>query len=90
MAITHRDVGKWVTLRGKSKHGKNRVNQHGSDWLIEEVAVFQGQPAMRLKSKNETFSVRARGNSHEEWTSHKMHDGRWVLLRDDPNFIYFH
>ena len=44
MAITHRDVGKWVLLKGKTRHGKNRINQHGDMWLIEEVSTFQGQP----------------------------------------------
>ena len=75
MAITHRDVGKWVLLKGKTRHGKNRINQHGDMWVIESVATFQGQPAMMLRSKNKTD----KGGF----------DGRWVLLRDDPNFLWF-
>ena len=90
MAITHRDVGKWVLLKGKTRHGKNQINQHGNMWLIEEVATFQGQPAMMLRSENETFSIRSRGNPKEEWQTKWMHDSRWVLLRDDPNFLWFH
>ena len=76
MAITHRDVGKWVLLKGKTRHGKNRINQHGNMWLIESVANFQGQPSMLLRSENKTD----KGGF----------DGRWVLLRDDPNFLWFH
>ena len=79
MVVTHRDVGKMVVLKGKTRHGKNRVQQHGMEWIIEKVANFQGQPAMFLRSKNETFKL-----------GDKMtHDTRWVVLRDDPNFIYF-
>ena len=40
MAITHRDVGKWILLKGKTRHGKNRINQHGDMWLIESVETF--------------------------------------------------
>jgi hypothetical protein len=80
MAITHRDVGKWVLLKGKTRHGKNRINQHGDMWLIENVQVFQGQPAMMLRSKNKT----------EGSKENKGFDNRWVLLRDDPNFLWFH
>ena len=75
MVVTHRDVGKWVLLKGKTRHGKNRINQHGDMWMIEKVSTFQGQPAMFLRSKNKTD----KGGF----------DSRWVLLRDDPNFLWF-
>ena len=80
MAITHRDVGKWVLLKGKTRHGKNRINQHGDMWTIESVEVFQGQPAMMLRSKNKTEGPK----------DNKGFDSRWVLLRDDLNFLWFH
>ena len=80
MAITHRDVGKWVVLKGKTRHGKNRIQQHGTEWCIESVSTFNGQPAMSLRSRDKTFRL---GDK-------MINDGRWVLLRDDPNFIYFH
>ena len=90
MAITHRDVGRWVTLSGKTRHGKNRISEHGERWLIKEVAVFQGAPAMILESENDTFSIRSRDAAKtKEWTTHKVKDSRWVLLRNDPNFLYF-
>ena len=77
-----------VTLKGISRHGKNRIAQHGSTWFVEKVDKFLGQPAMLLRSKNETFAIRGRGNSKQEWKTTWMHDGRWVLLKDDPNFIW--
>ena len=80
MAITHRDVGKWVLLKGKTRHGKNRINQHGDMRMIESVANFQGQPAMLLRSENKTEGPK----------DNKGFDSRWVLLRDDPNFLWFH
>ena len=72
MAVTHRDVGKWVILKGKTRHGKNRINQHGSTWMIEGISTFQGQPAMHLRSENKTD----KGGF----------DGRWVHLKDDKDF----
>ena len=67
-----------IKLEGTSRHGKNRIAQHGSVWFVEKVDKFLGQPAMLLRSKNETFKC---GN---RW----MHDGRWVLLKNDPNFVW--
>lgn len=64
-----------VILKGKSRHGKNRIQQHGSLWFVEQFAKFRGQDAMWLRSENKTD----KGGF----------DGRWVLLRDDPDFLYF-
>ena len=72
MAVTHRDVGTWITMTGKTRHGKNRIQQHGMKWLIMKVATFQGQPAMALRS----FDRTDRGDF----------DSRWVHLKDDKDF----
>ena len=66
------DEGDWVKLKGKPRHGKNRINQHGNHWLVTHVGKFQGQPAVMLRSMKQTD----RGNF----------DGRWVQLNDDSNF----
>ena len=66
------DKGDWVKLKGKTRHGKNRINQHGNHWLVTHVGKFQGQPAVMLRSMKQTD----RGNF----------DGRWVQLNDDSNF----
>ena len=77
-----------VILKGISRHGKNRIAQHGSKWFVEKVDKFCGQPAMLLRSENETFAIRGRGNSKQEWKTTWMHDNRWGLLKYDPDFIW--
>ena len=66
------DKGDWVKLTGKTRHGKNRINQHGNHLLVTQVGKFQGQPAVMLRSMKQTD----RGNF----------DGRWVHIKDDDNF----
>jgi len=65
-------AGDWITLKGKTRHGKNRINQHGENWMIRAVSVFQGHPALMLRSENRTD----KGGF----------DGRWVHIKDDKNF----
>ena len=65
-------AGDWIILKGKTRHGKNRINQHGENWMIRAVSVFQGQPALMLRSENRTD----KGGF----------DGRWVHIKDDKNF----
>lgn len=62
----------WVVLTAKTRHGKNRIHQHGDRWLVEEVRG----PSMMLRSENKTFKL---GDKF-------MHDGRWVDLKNDKNF----
>jgi hypothetical protein len=61
-----------VILTGKTRHGKNRIQQHGSEWIVEEVRGAK----MMLRSLEKT----------EGPQSNKRFDGRWVSLQDDPNF----
>jgi hypothetical protein len=63
----------WLTLSGKTRHGKNRINQHGSQWLVQADGTFNGQPAWLVSSMHK--SDRGGFNS------------RWVLKQNDPNFI---
>ena len=65
--------GAIVKLEPHSRHGKNRINQHGDRWV---VSTFRGQPAVHLRSMDKTFKM---GSS---W----VFDGRWVLLQNDENF----
>ena len=78
-----------VILKGKTRHGKNRIQQHGDQWFVKEFGKFNGEDAMMLRSENETFAIRGRGNSKQEWMTTWMHDNRWVLLKNDPNFLFF-
>ena len=41
---------KKVLLSGKTRHGKNRIQQHGAEWLVEKIDRFRGEPAMMLRS----------------------------------------
>ena len=78
-----------VILKGKSRHGKNRIQQHGDQWFVKEVCKFNGEDAMMLRSQDRTFPIRSRGNPNEEWKTVHIHDERWVLLKNDPDFLYF-
>jgi len=71
------EKGNIVELKGRSKHGKDRVAQHGNPWTINEQGVFNGNKAVRMRSERETFNL-GKGR--------KIHDERWVFLKDDPNF----
>ena len=66
-----------VLLTGKTRHGKNRIQQHGKVWLVEHFGTFKGAPAMLVRSEFKTEGPK----------DHKGFDGRWVLLQNDPNFI---
>ena len=78
-----------IVLKGKSRHGKNRIQQHGEQWFVKEFGKFNGEDAMILRSERRTFPIRSRGNPKEEWKTVMTHDERWVLLKNDPNFLYF-
>ena len=72
MTINQSDAGKWIRLKGKTQHGKNRIHQHGDIWLVEHVDVWK----VMLRSRNRTF--KAGGVMH--------HDGRWIKNGIDKNF----
>ena len=68
------EPGNQVKLKGKSKHGKNRIQQFGEDFWISEVrdrihtTAHKNLPGPFLM----VFS--------------KTGDHRWVALSDDPDF----
>ena len=72
MTINQSDAGKWIRLKGKTQHGKNRINQHGDIWLVVHVDVWK----VMLRSRDKTF--KAGGEWH--------HDGRWIKNGIDKNF----
>ena len=74
--ISKMKQGDQVRLGPKSRHGKNRINQHGDTWVVMNVSTFRGQPAVNLRSMGKTFKM---GSS---W----VFDGRWVQLNNDPDF----
>jgi len=71
------DTGKILRLKGKTKKGKDRINQHGALWKVTEIRPFEAK--MRLESLNKTFKFNG------EWRK----DVRWVsveIVRNDENF----
>ena len=67
--------GQTVILKGKTRHGKNRIQQHGTVWFVKEIRGSR----MLLTSEHKT-----EGPKHN-----KGHDWRWVNFTNDPDFLYF-
>ncbi len=72
MTINQSDAGKWIRLKGKSGHGKNRIREHGDIWLVVHVDTNK----VMLRSRNKTFKV----------GDEMHHDGRWIDQGVDKNF----
>lgn len=65
--------GKHIKLKGISRHGKNRINQHGEEWVVLRV----DGPKVLLRSLNKTFK-----DGPNQWS----HDMRWVNTDFDSDF----
>lgn len=63
----------FLILKGRTRHGKNKINQHGTDWLVVADGTFDGQPAWLCQSMFKTD----RGGF----------DSRWITKLNDKNFI---
>lgn len=74
------EVGTVVILTGISRHGKNRINQHGDVWTVTKLGQFNGNPAFMCESEDATFK---RGANLDP-----IKDSRWVFLNGDPNFNF--
>lgn len=71
------DIGKILILKGKTKKGKDRINQHGKLWKVTEIRPFEDK--MRLESLNNTFKFNGK----------MIKDVRWVsthIVTRDENF----
>ena len=68
-------VGTKVKLKGKTKHGKNRVREQGHTWRV--VKIRSGLALAEDRDK-EFALLRAEIRPDEHW--------RWVALKDDKNF----
>ena len=64
--------GGTVTLKGITRHGKNRINQHGTIWRVKEIRGMK----MFLESQFKTEGPK----------DNKIFDCRWVEIKNDPNF----
>ncbi|MFC1599096.1 hypothetical protein ACFL2U_03780 [Patescibacteria group bacterium] len=71
------ESGQTVRLKAKTKHGKDRIHQHGDLWRVAKVGGSVRPFAMLLESLEKTFKLGIE----------KSHDLRWVDLDGrDPDF----
>lgn len=75
------EVGQTILLKGKSRHGKNRIQQHGDIWTVTKLGQFNGNDAFMCESEHATFK--------RSVNLDPIKDSRWVFTKDDPNFLYF-
>ena len=62
----------WLKLSGKTRHGKNRIAQHGIHWLVQSDGTFKGNPAWLVSSMHKS------DKGDFDW--------RWILKTNDQNF----
>ena len=67
------NVADEIVLVGKTRHGKNRIQQHGMLWFVKEVRGGW----MLLESEFNTEGPK----------DNKGLDWRWVALQNDTNFF---
>ena len=71
------NMKKHLLLSGITRHGKNRIHQHGETWeVIAEGNVGARLNVFHLKSLEKT----------EGPIGNKGHDQRTIFKSDDPNF----
>jgi len=66
-------IGSVITLKGLSRHGKNRIREKGAEWKVSDVR------------ENVSFNTAAPG-PFMLLVSQSSSDARWVSVRNDPNF----
>ena len=70
--------GNKIILKGKSRHGKNRIAQFGESFTIVDVRDTIATTAHRGCIGPFTFL-----NADQP---HLLEGSRWISLRDDPDF----
>ena len=71
------EVGDRVKLKGKTKHGKNRVNEQGAIWTVSWVKVIDHDSGFAPKGTKIAL-LNASTDPLKHW--------RWVEVTDDKNF----
>ena len=76
-----------VRLKGKTRHGKNRIQQHGDLWNVVKFADKDlGKGFIRSSNAPGPWmwleSIKCKCNTCRTWGQ----DGRWVSERNDDNF----
>jgi len=62
-----------IKLKPKSRHGKNRIDQHGESWIVE-------------KENTTTFFLRSLNKTWRSTSGTMEHDKRQVLKVNDLDF----
>jgi|TARA_B100001094_G_C18082945_1_gene746196 hypothetical protein len=69
-------VGDTIELKGKSKHGKNRIQQFGTEWLC-----------IKISERIHTSKHQRLAGPFAMLVSMDLEDLRWIAVKDDPDFI---
>ena len=70
-----------VILTGKTKHGKDRIHQHGNVWNVTFMSMQTDKNRMGLESLHETSSMRM-----DDGTIWRFKDGRNIDKTNDKDF----
>ena len=68
-------VGDRIELKGKSKHGKNRIQQFGTEWLCTDIRERIHTTTHQRLAGPFAMVLSPTG------------DSRWIAVKDDPDFI---
>ena len=68
-------VGDRIELKGKSKHGKNRIQQFGTEWMCTDIRERIHTTTHQRLAGPFAMIVSSTG------------DSRWIAVKDDPDFI---
>lgn len=74
-------TGDVVTLKGISRHGKNRISEQGAQWVVVRV---EARPSSG--SRNGSCLCVGSGFVLLEKEDKSLGFWRWVALADDKNF----
>ena len=67
-------VGDQIKLKGKTKHGKNRIQQIGSEFWVSEI-------------RNSIHTTKHTGVAGPfAMVFSPTGDHRWIAIKDDPDF----
>lgn len=77
MKLKEIQTGDILILKGKSRHGKNRIHQHGDEWTVRKKVVRGLHGNIMLRSKEKTF---------RDSPAKMNFDIRWIWAVDDSDF----
>jgi hypothetical protein len=68
-------VGEKIQLKGRSKHGKNRIQQFGTEFTVGEI-----------RSRIHTIRHRHMSGPFALVFNRKTDSIRWIAIENDPDF----